>query len=109
MDSNEDDAYVIFETLNSRGKDLEVVDLLKNHLFNRLRGTGNAAGDTARTTWDRMRNELEASDTRKRIDPNRFILDWWLSQEDYVAERKLFPAVRKAVNSKPAAKARLEF
>ncbi|MEX2553047.1 MAG: DUF262 domain-containing protein [Actinomycetota bacterium] len=29
--ANEDDAYVIFETLNSRGKDLEVVDLLKNH------------------------------------------------------------------------------
>ena len=24
---NEDDAYIIFETLNSRGKDLEVVDL----------------------------------------------------------------------------------
>ena len=39
--SNEDDAYIIFETLNSRGKDLDVADLLKNHLLNKLRGTGN--------------------------------------------------------------------
>lgn len=105
--SSEDDAYVIFETLNTRGKDLEVVDLVKNHLLNRLRGTGNAAADTARTTWDKMRNELEAGDTRKRIDPNRFMLHWWLSQEDYVAERKLFPAVKKKVASKTAASGRL--
>ncbi|MCV7120525.1 DUF262 domain-containing protein [Mycobacterium nebraskense] len=106
--SNEDDAYVIFETLNTRGKDLEVVDLVKNHLLNRLRGTGNAAADTARTTWDKMRNELEGSDTRKRIDPNRFMLHWWLSQEEYVAERKLFPAIKKKVATKSAAKTRLE-
>lgn len=106
--SNEDDAYVIFETLNTRGKDLEVVDLVKNHLLNRLRGTGNAAADTARTAWDKMRNELEGSDTRKRIDPNRFMLHWWLSQEDYVAERKLFPAIKKKVATKSSAKIHLE-
>ena len=29
---NEDEAYIIFETLNTRGKDLAVQDLLKNHL-----------------------------------------------------------------------------
>lgn len=105
---NEDDAYVIFETLNSRGKDLEIVDLLKNLLLNRLRGTGNAAADTSRSKWDKMRNDLEASDTRRRIDPNRFILHWWLSQEDYVAERKLFLAVKKQVNSKPIAQRTLQ-
>nr|WP_269454080.1 DUF262 domain-containing protein [Modestobacter marinus] len=107
--SNEDDAYVIFETLNSRGKDLEVVDLLKNHLLNRLRGTGNSAADTSRTKWDKMRNELEASDTRRRVDPNRFILHWWLSQEDYVAERKLFPeGVKKKIKSKAQARTHLD-
>lgn len=106
--SDEDDAYVIFETLNSRGKDLEVVDLLKNHLLNRLRGTGNSAADTARTKWAKMRSSLEASELRIRIDPNRFILHWWLSQEDYVAERKLFPAVKKTVKSKTMARSRLD-
>lgn len=105
---SEDDAYVIFETLNSRGKDLQVVDLLKNLLLNRLRGTGNSAADSARDTWDSMRNVLEPSETRGRIDPNRFILHWWLSQEDYVAERKLFPAVKKKVKSESSAKFRLD-
>ena len=62
--SDENDAYVLFETLNSRGKDLEVVDLLKNHLLSRLRGTGNPASDSWRTKWDRMRNQLEATDSR---------------------------------------------
>jgi hypothetical protein len=99
---------VIFETLNSRGKDLEVVDLLKNLLLNRLRGTGNPAADTARATWDKMRNELEGSDTRGRINANRFILHWWLSQEEYVAERKLFPRIRKQVTSKSIAEKRLK-
>lgn len=98
--SNEDDAYVIFETLNSRGKDLEVVDLLKNLLLSKQRSSGNPAADSSRATWDRMRNELEASDHKKRIDPNRFILHWWLSQEEYVAERKLFPAVKKKIKTK---------
>lgn len=106
--SDEDDAYVIFETLNSRGKDLEVVDLLKNHLLNRLRGTGNSAADTARTKWSKMRSSLEANDLNRRIDPNRFILHWWLSQEEYVAERKLFPSVKKTVKSKSMARARLD-
>lgn len=106
--SNEDDAYVIFETLNSRGKDLEVVDLLKNLLLNKIRGTGNSSADAARTAWAKIRNELEAGDTRRRISPNRFILHWWLSQEAYVAERKLFPAIRKQVKSKPMARAQME-
>ena len=34
---NEDDAYLVFETLNKRGKDLQVSHLLKNHLSRLLR------------------------------------------------------------------------
>ena len=105
---NEDDAYIIFETLNSRGKDLEVVDLLKNLLLNRLRGNGNAAADAARSKWDGMRNQLEASESRRRIDANAFILHWWLSQEEYVGQRKLFRTIKTKVKSKPAATVRLK-
>ncbi len=87
---SEDDAYIIFETLNSRGKDLEVVDLLKNLLLNRLRGTRNARADTVRLKWDKMRDQLEASDGRDRINANSFILHWWQSRADYVAQRAVF-------------------
>jgi hypothetical protein len=105
---NEDDAYIIFETLNSRGKDLEVVDLLKNHLLNRLRGTKNAKADTYRLKWDQFREMFEGTDDRRRIDANQFILHWWLSRAEYVAQRKLFKAMKKAIKSQKAAKDCLE-
>ena len=35
---NEGDAYIIFEILNTRGKDLEVADLLKSHLTRNIKG-----------------------------------------------------------------------
>ena len=47
---NEDDAYLVFETLNTRGKDLTTADLLKNHLARLLRAT-NARGDVVRSKW----------------------------------------------------------
>lgn len=105
---NEDDAYIIFETLNSRGKDLEVVDLLKNHLFNKLRGTRNAKADATRVKWERMRSQLAGPDGRRRIDPNQFLLHWWQSRADYVSRPKLFGVIKKKIKSKDAAQDVLE-
>ncbi len=106
--SNEDDAYIIFETLNSRGKDLEVIDLLKNHLLNKLRDGKNAAADVARSRFNDMRLEIESDGTKERLDINRYILHWWLSQQDYVAQRKLYRAIKEHVKSKPLAKQTLD-
>ena len=33
----EDDAYIIFKTLNTRGKDLSLTDLVKNHLTKHIK------------------------------------------------------------------------
>jgi len=102
---NEDDAYIVFETLNSRGKDLAVADLLKNHLLNRIRAR-NLRADAAREKWDRMRRTLDESSPP--IDADRYIQHWWLSQEDYVAQRKLFRAIREKVRTKEQAQERLD-
>jgi hypothetical protein len=102
---NEDDAYVVFETLNSRGKDLAVADLLKNHLLNRIR-TKNTSADAARDRWDAMRRRLD--EANPPIDADRYIQHWWLSSEDYTAQRKLFKAIRTNVRTKDQAKARLD-
>jgi hypothetical protein len=48
--TNEDDAYLIFETLNTRGKDLGPADLIKNNLTRMLRPT-NKAVDIAKDKW----------------------------------------------------------
>jgi hypothetical protein len=105
--TSEDDAYIIFETLNSRGKDLEVVDLLKNLLFNKLRSNGNRQADETRDTWTEMRDAIESTGNSS-LNVNRFILHWWLSQEPYVAERKLFRAIKGKVMTESEAKVRLK-
>lgn len=102
---NEDDAYVVFETLNSRGKDLAVADLLKNHLLNRIR-TKNKRADVARDSWDAMRRRLD--EANPPIDTDRYIQHWWLSSEDYIAQRKLFKAIRTKVRTEDQAKERLD-
>ena len=63
---NEDDAYTIFETINSRGKNLEVVDLLKNHLLSLSRGSGNVLADGPKVQWTSMRAQLEATEKHRR-------------------------------------------
>lgn len=37
-----DEAFVIFETLNARGKDFEMEDILKNYIFSKSKNTDNA-------------------------------------------------------------------
>jgi hypothetical protein len=96
---SEDDAYIIFETLNSRGKDLETVDLLKNLLLSAIRAE-NADLDTARVRWSGMREVL--STAGNGANPNKFILHWWLSRYDYTAERKLFRLIKRRVKKADA-------
>jgi len=104
---NEDDAYILFETLNSRGRDLEVADLLKNLLFSHLRSTGNKKADSVRDEWNTMRSFIEGVGS-PALDVNRFILHWWLSREDYVAQRKLFRAIKSKVRTRPQAETTLD-
>jgi uncharacterized protein with ParB-like and HNH nuclease domain len=92
---SEDDAYEIFETLNSRGKDLEVADRLKNYFLGNLRAL-NANVDEYRRRWNIIRERFANEPTSRDI--NRFILHWWLSHQPYVAERKLFKQVKRNVN-----------
>lgn len=103
--SNEDDAYVLFETLNSRGKDLDVADLLKNLLLQKLKAK-NARADAARDQWDKMRGHLESVDPP--IDIDRFIQHWWLSTQEFVAVRKLFGRIKLKVRTAEAAQSSLD-
>jgi hypothetical protein len=93
----EDDAYEIFETLNSRGKDLELADRLKNFNLGHLRAL-NANVDDYRDRWNLLRERFAGEPSSR--DMNRFILHWWLSRAPYVAERKVFKEIKKSVSRK---------
>ena len=102
---SEDSAYVVFETLNSRGKDLAVADLLKNLLLSKQR-VKNVSADAPRDKWDAVLQRLQTPDVD--LDVDAYIQHWWLSQEKYVAQRKLFRAIRESVKTKEQAASRLQ-
>jgi hypothetical protein len=96
---NEDDAYIVFETLNTRGKDLELADMVKNHLF-RMIGARTTNVDPAKVKWSDIRREFDQSEAR--IGINSFLHHSWLSRYSYVAETKTFKELRKEIRAKQA-------
>ena len=103
---NEDDAYVIFETLNTRGKDLTSADLLKNYLAKQLRQP-NARNDFLGIEWSKIRTNLDKIDVPDvRID--NFIYHYWLATREFTTEREIFKKAKASIPNKDAAKKLVE-
>jgi len=96
---NDDDAYMIFETLNTRGKDLTLSDLVKSHLVRLLKPT-NKGVDLAKDKWERIGGLFEPLE----LDISTFILHFWLSRYEYITEKKLYKALKARIK-KDSAKA----
>lgn len=96
---NEDDAYLIFETLNTRGKDLALSDLVKNHITKHLKNKG--AVDQAKIKWNDLMERIHNSDSD--LSPDAFIYHFWASRYESVPLKKLFPKIKKSI-TKPKAK-----
>ena len=92
---DEDDAYVIFETLNTRGKDLALADLFKNH-FTRLIKQKTKGLDHAKDKWEKLRETIEGS--KVEITTDTFIHHYWLSKYEYVTAKALFKSFKKQIN-----------
>lgn len=84
--SSEDDAYMIFETLNARGKNLTSVDLVKNDLFKTLNSIH--PDDSAKTNWKRIQTNLLSRTNKINLDT--FFRHYWLSNFNFVTESKIY-------------------
>lgn len=96
---NDDDAYIIFETLNTRGKDLTLSDLVKSHLA-RLLKPANSGVDLAKDKWNKIHNVFEAS--QADLSVSTFIHHFWLSRYEYITEKNLYKALRKRIKKEQA-------
>lgn len=96
---NEDDAYIIFETLNTRGKDLRISDLVKNHFARSIKGKAKS-DDPVRERWASINQQFDSVKTAYSIDD--FILHYWLSKEGFVSQKLLFKEFKKATNKRNA-------
>lgn len=83
------EAFIIFETLNARGRDLETADLLKNHLFR----VANKKIDIVKEDWQQMLDNLG------KIDTTKYIRHFWNSQNLFIREKDLYKVIRKKVTT----------
>ena len=95
---NEDDAYLIFETLNTRGKDLALADLLRNHFTKFLKPTGEV--DQSKLKWSKVLDTIASAPMP--LDPDTFIVHSWQSRYDFVTKARTFQKVKGRVDKKNA-------
>ena len=93
-DSN---AFVIFETLNDRGLELAISDLLKNYIFHK---SGDKI-EEAKNRWLSMIAVLEA--TSEEPLTVTYLRHFAMSRYGLVRERDLFNTIKKKVTNKKSA------
>lgn len=94
----EADAFLIFETLNDRGADLTVADLLKNFLF----GSAQGRLDEVRDLWVRTLTSLDIPKVGNRRF-NLFARHYMSSRRGPVRERDLYGSIKREVSNPPSA------
>ena len=90
-------AFPIFETLNDRGLDLAITDLLKNYLFSRA---DNRITEV-QVAWAAMLGALSAVGSDASLVD--YVRHYWSSRFGATRERDLYSAIRKRISSKQAA------
>ena len=99
LESN-DDAQVIFETLNARGTPLLAADLIKNYLFREATLQQNDSGKLHEKYWKQFdEDEWRVNVSQGRLERPKidvFIMHWLTMQmSQQVRAKKLFPAFRR--------------
>lgn len=95
---NEDDAYLIFETLNARGRDLTTSDLVKNLLLKSIKNT-SASIDQSKESWNTLVRTFDNSSDSNIMDS--FLIHYWVSSYKYCTSKKLFSEIKGHVNNSP--------
>lgn len=90
-----EEAFVIFETLNARGKDLETADLLKNYIFKQSKDVS-----LCQKKWASMVEALG------KADPTKYIRHFWNSSNEFTRNKALY---RKISKSKATPKSSRDF
>ena len=93
--ASEEDGFLIFETLNTRGADLRLSDLVKNLLI-RDGSQDSQDRDTIASRWHAVAQRVQGgSIDRDTFD--RFIWQSWNSRRNSVTEPQLFKAISDLV------------
>jgi len=90
--ADEANAYLIFETLNDRGLDLSISDLLKNYIFSKA----DIKLQEVQKKWEAINRSVG------KFEVTKFIRHYWLSKYDVIREKELYHAIRDKFKSQPS-------
>jgi hypothetical protein len=94
---SEADAFLIFETLNDRGADLTIADLLKNYLF----GKAGRRLDEVRDGWMQALGALDLASEASLFTV--FLRHYWSSKHGATRERELYKSIKEEVTNETGA------
>lgn len=80
---SEENAYEIFETVNARGVELSVSDLLKNLIFKKIDSGKSSGKDIVKEKWLDIEENVRETNT----ELTKFIRYFWLSKYSFVTEK----------------------
>lgn len=86
-----EEAFIIFETLNARGRDLETSDLLKNYIFSKSTTSSNSI--PVQKKWNDMIIALD------KIEPTKYIRHFWNSQHKFTREKELYREISRDIST----------
>jgi hypothetical protein len=92
---DESDAYKVFESVNAKGAELTVADILKNMIFRELKPKPGVE-DYAQNQWREIIANLDDSG----ISLARFIRYCWMSEYEFVQEKELYHAIHRRMKGK---------
>ena len=92
--TDDSNAYLIFETLNARGLDLSIADLVKNYVLGKA---GDYALDGVLDAWTRSIGTLRSHGGEELfID---FLRQYWSSKYELVREKNLYRQIKERLGS----------
>ncbi|MEX2054157.1 MAG: DUF262 domain-containing HNH endonuclease family protein [Candidatus Colwellbacteria bacterium] len=91
---SDEDAYTVFESVNARGVELSVADLLKNLIFKHLKPTEGSV-DLAKKKWQEIEDNIFASS----LNMPTFLRHYWLSRHGHTSEKKLYKEIKRVVDT----------
>jgi hypothetical protein len=92
--ADESDAFMAFETLNTRGQDLSALDLVKNYIFGT---TQKSKHDTISFFWSQMRANIG----EKQADD--FLRIFWMGNYGLIQKSRLYPSLKRRFSTADAA------
>lgn len=88
-----EDAFVIYQSLNSKGEGLEVSEIIKSHVMSQVVNDSDDIQKYISNKWDELSSEFK-DDSKKN---SKYIRTYWISTRRFVTLNQLFRTISQEI------------